>query len=576
MSNVFHDQTRLEILNANRDAFKQIVHVGHAYLEAGNVGLAATCLAHASSQIQHCGMFSCDGLEELMISIGTAVFTDCLSKPVSQSTRLRVWHVTTAVEDVGGHTEAIYRWIKNDQSREYSLLLTSQTKAIPIYLRDAVEDSGGVIVTCNHSGLQDPVDAAREIFSVLDCNADMVVLQLYNGDVSGVLPFCRPGGPSVLTYNTADHKACLGMRVSDRVIDIRESGQACTRSLRGCDRTQILPLLISDVGKAPQSLRASSRKELGFSDTDICILTIGSAYKYDPVGNLSFASAAEAILRGSSDTNILVVGPDKNTNEQWRRLCESTEGRVQTYGRQEDLTRFYAAADIYIEGFPFGSLTALLDARERGLPCVLAPDPVIPPYASDSFGIDDLVKPCSVDEYIKFVCELSSRRNMSEIQTSGQQLMKRHHVELWRNRLEEVLSHLPDEHSIYQMTHATSPPGFLFEFWPKKLVPRNDEAATRNLWVSLVRLRNNYKTERQAALLSKTIEDSISSILSNISERDLQRLAIAEVLRTVEQLTSMKRSSVSAVTFARMVLRHPSLALRYLRPSSFTSAGSLV
>src|SRR5207253_10705538 len=51
-----------------------------------------------------------------------------------------------------------------------------------------------------------------------------------------------------------------------------------------------------------------------------------------------------------------------------------------------DSSIFCEAADVYLEGFPAGSLTALLEAGEAGLACVRAPAQVIPPFSSDGAG----------------------------------------------------------------------------------------------------------------------------------------------------------------------------------------------
>jgi hypothetical protein len=64
----------------------------------------------------------------------------------------------------------------------------------------------------------------------------------------------------------------------------------------------------------------------------------------------------------------LVIGPDDDG--AWNQLKEQTNGRVRAMGRQEDLDLFHCAADIYLDSFSIGSLTASLEAGLKGLPII--------------------------------------------------------------------------------------------------------------------------------------------------------------------------------------------------------------
>jgi hypothetical protein len=95
-----------------------------------------------------------------------------------------------------------------------------------------------------------------------------------------------------------------------------------------------------------------------------------------------------------------------------------TQGRAKAVGVQQDLIPFHLAADIYLEGFPFGSLTALLEATLAGLPPILAPAGCPLPYRSDDFALLDLSEPKDVQEYVHMAAELAEqpakRRHLGE------------------------------------------------------------------------------------------------------------------------------------------------------------------
>jgi hypothetical protein len=64
----------------------------------------------------------------------------------------------------------------------------------------------------------------------------------------------------------------------------------------------------------------------------------------------------------------LAVGPAPV--DEWRVAQEQTGGRVRALGRLPDVTDLHEAADVYLDSFPFSSLTSLLEAARLGTPVV--------------------------------------------------------------------------------------------------------------------------------------------------------------------------------------------------------------
>ena len=117
----------------------------------------------------------------------------------------------------------------------------------------------------------------------------------------------------------------------------------------------------------------------------------------------------------------------------------------------QDAALFCRAADLYLEGFPAGSLTALLEAGEAGLACVRAPRACIPPYASDGVGLDEVEQPKDVEDYIRTAVGLAQDANARvELGKKLQRAIRSHHCgEGWLARLREVKRLIPDRHSVY-------------------------------------------------------------------------------------------------------------------------------
>jgi hypothetical protein len=106
-----------------------------------------------------------------------------------------------------------------------------------------------------------------------------------------------------------------------------------------------------------------------------------------------------------------------------------------------DASRYQKAADVYIEGFPFGSQTALLEAALAGVVPVRAYAPPLDLLVSGDEILDDLVPtPSSEAEYIRLVLSLALETPTRE--RFSQQLRERaiqcHTGSGWRKRLEKV------------------------------------------------------------------------------------------------------------------------------------------
>jgi hypothetical protein len=82
-------------------------------------------------------------------------------------------------------------------------------------------------------------------------------------------------------------------------------------------------------------------------------------------------------------------------------LGRETTGRVQTLGRLAAPDMWLDAADVYLDSFPFSSLTAVLEAAIRGIP-VLAYQPADrckTVLAADSPGLEPLLRGRTGEEY---------------------------------------------------------------------------------------------------------------------------------------------------------------------------------
>ena len=368
--------------------------------------------------------------------------------------RKRILHVLTEAYELFGHTKLCRKWIEVDSGlARHDVLLLAQYSDAPDNLRRTVESKGGKLVRLDPA--LPMLERARRLREIAFTEADAVVLHVHPHDLLPNVAFGIEGGPPVIYVNHADHEFWVGGAAVDLVLDIRESGQEWTRSHRDISRTRILPIpleedpLLLAGTEAIAALRRETRSRFGIGDDELVFLTIGSARKYEPMRGMSFLEAAEAILNRCPRARMIAVGPKPVA--EWLAVSQRTGGRLMPVGNQSELGRFHAAADVYLEGMPAGSLTALLEVCLAGVPCVRSPARVRPPHASDGIAIASVAQPVDVPSYVDEAVALAQDESMRR--ERGQKLQRRvrevHCEAGWRQQLEQVIPSLPKLHSLH-------------------------------------------------------------------------------------------------------------------------------
>jgi hypothetical protein len=240
--------------------------------------------------------------------------------------------------------------------------------------------------------------------------------------------------PPVAVLNHADHLFWLGSSVTDMVINLRTAGSRHTAKQRFVSCNTVLPIpLANPVGKAS---RRDARRSLGLPEDQLVLLSVGRAEKYRPCGPYDFVATAGKILDRQRDAHLYVVG--ESTAEIAPYLRCAAHERLHFVGSMEDPSLYRAAADVYLESFPFGSQTALLEASLAGLPVVPAYAPLFPLLVANDDAVQDLLPNAhNEQEYVRRVEQLiqrpEQRRELGE--TLRKRLLIDHVGEGWLDRL---------------------------------------------------------------------------------------------------------------------------------------------
>jgi hypothetical protein len=231
--------------------------------------------------------------------------------------------------------------------------------------------------------------------------ARIVVLHTHPHDAVPVAAFAHKNSPPVAYVNHADHAFWLGCSVADIVLDIRESGHRITLEQRQARASEILPLPLDDPPVLPPKNEA--RSVLGIPLDARVYLTIGSAYKYVPCWGRDFFRDISEMLEKDEHAVLHCVGISKSQASAISPYA--CHPNMVFHGIQVDTTIYMAAANVYVEGYPMGSLTAFMEAVQSGLPALRAPlDPVDVLVAGNVFQEADPKKkenPQNIIDYFK-------------------------------------------------------------------------------------------------------------------------------------------------------------------------------
>ena len=397
--------------------------------------LACVEAAAGFTQGHHPGRFADGALDNTVLDLGRelgGIDPSMRPRVPEHRGKRRVLHVTTTVFGVGGHTRTIKHWIHLDRSSQHLLVLTNQAdQPIPSWLT-YVFVGGNELITLPHE--LDRRARAKILRSIACDFADLVVLHHFGNDTIPGLAFALEGGPPVAVLNHADHQFWMGSSIADGAIHQREASQRLSER-RYIDREVVLPIPLA----TPDVLsRESARCSLGVPPDQLILLTIGRAEKFRPTSTHNFFQAALQVLEQIPDVHLYVIGLDKQALQYY--LGPASHPRIHPCGGLEDPSLYQAATDIFLEPFPFGSATALLETALRGIPVVLSFDP-LDELLVTNHGLNHLVQnPANLQEYIHVIRELVADKVARE--TLGRQLrehvLTHHTAEHWLDSLDRV------------------------------------------------------------------------------------------------------------------------------------------
>ena len=467
-------ERKLDFADAVADAF---VEAAQQHLERSDCESALRS-AHvaASVLIRQNRRLTLPALERLLQAIASRLESaDMASSPAAPSSRRGkpvCLHVMDEAMQAGGLTAMTTRWIDNDREHHvHCIALLNQPALVPDRVAEAVAASGGQIwLPPRGAGF---VARALWLRALAATHADLIVLHVGVSDPIFAAALGRPGGAPILHVNHAAHVFWSGATIADRLANCRGSdmeGQWASRH-RGARAVTIpIPLPAPEPQPTGPADGAQLRQAFGLPPDAQVLLTIGAAFKYQRTEQLDFLGAIEEVLRDVPGTHLLAVGVA--SDERWQAAARRVGGRIHALGpvTQAVIADARSITDVYVEGFPFGTTTSLLESGLRGIPAVLAPAESPPPYGSDGVALDKVLRrPASVAAYKQEVRRLlgdaAARRRLGDDLAHS---IAAHHVGSgWAGYLSHAITALPAVHATAEVVEPEPTEPVVYRHWTR-------------------------------------------------------------------------------------------------------------
>lgn len=273
----------------------------------------------------------------------------------------------------GGHTRWIEQWIDCERTRTYSLVFTRPVvNELPGKLLRLILERGGRVMCLPDSDRLTKALKLREIASKFES----IIASPHQDDeipllAFGTVDFKRP----IAFMNHANHMFWIGMSIADRIIDCGDWQQRMSLQYRGADETYNLPWMkYESVQDSVVSAvdRIAARKKLSIEESQFVVLTAAPSYKFRRVNGQDFTDVIKSTLDQCPRVMYYIVGMNTEERPDWEKLAESYGGRIRIHPAVplDELKLYCAAADLYIDSFPFTSGGTVAVARMCGCPAL--------------------------------------------------------------------------------------------------------------------------------------------------------------------------------------------------------------
>ena len=399
-------------LDAHFAEFKNLVATARREFDRGRLDAAAAhCqIAAMYAWTNPVGLFGSDEIEDLLCRMSEQLPATESARTSSDRART-VLHVVTQVYQTGGPTQAISSWMEQDPGSRHRVCLTRQSATVvPPKILDGLESRSDLVRL--DSKPRGPLARAAAL-RVEAADADFVILHSHPCDVIPVIAFGTAEVTTPLVHmDHSDHVFWIGRRIARLLYSMRDSGMRVAITRRGIDPERCM-VMARALRVAERSIeRDEAKRRLGVPVDKVLVVTAADGYKYRSVGGPPYLDLITPVAERHPEMIFRAAGPSPEGD--WAAADEATGGQIRGLGLLPDASVLQQAADIYVDSFPFASLTSLLEAGSFGTPVMTfrghPPDCGV--FGSDTRGLDEhMLTPASPEEFHRELGRLVSDRD---------------------------------------------------------------------------------------------------------------------------------------------------------------------
>lgn len=423
----------MSVLENNRRYLKTRIKTAQKLYEKG---LYEDCIDYIEltavfAWLNFSGFYKLHSLEKILIEIGKTLkpFEKKASK--TDLKEKNILHICTDIKKVGGHSALLFNWIRLDSENKHTVIAIAQDlEDVENVAFSYNEKNQAKLISLKH---QPKLQKAEELKQyIANGDYDYIVLHTNPNEVIPVLALSDENIKTpVLLLNHADHTFWLGTTITDILIQIRESNISLDKQRRNISDQSVLPIPL----KSPDFIK---NYETGNHNDQINIISTGSLYKYTPNENYNFYEEILTIAKKHSNVKINIVGVDKSSvfAKQYQHPNINYLGVL----NPEELNQIENKMDIFLEGFPLPSFTALLQAAQKKIPFVLHYNPLSSLKLFNDDKSHGIIYPKNKQEWRNLVSDLIENFNTrKEIAEKQYNLVEKLYSEnAWKNLLKNI------------------------------------------------------------------------------------------------------------------------------------------
>jgi hypothetical protein len=303
-------------------------------------------LANFNFQI-HTGRFYCDKIECELIEIGEK-YVDKINNERFVNHK-SVLHVATEFYPTGGHTRLFEKYVEVFGDFQNHLMLTNQQiNDIPLRIQANLK------VKIIESDL-DFLGCAINLASIWD-QFDHVILHVHPDDIVPTLAYGICPIDNITFINHADHLFWVGKSIISRCVSIRPLAVDLCTKYRKISNNLLIPIIVDtqkiDLRKVENNYQNGYKVVFGSMSSLNKVIPNGKKnFIKDIYELLDIYPKSEFLFIGLTIKDLKLFGYEQNLNP-----------RLKLLGEIENPADYLRLIDIYLEGYPYNSLTAVYES----------------------------------------------------------------------------------------------------------------------------------------------------------------------------------------------------------------------